>query len=292
MKLLVIIVTYNGSKWLDKCLSSVVNSTVNADAFIVDNGSTDGTVEFIKENYPEAKLIVSPENLGFGKANNIGLKYAIDNNYDYVYLLNQDAWVDNNVFEKLIDIKKNNPEFGIISPLQINAEQTKLDLNFNYCCPRVMISDACCNRLSPLYEVDKVMAAHWLISRDCILKIGGFSPVFPHYGEDDNFIDRAKFKKIKIGIATTVKGVHDREWRQSTKRHNIYRNKMHILVILSNPALNKKKRVNDCLKYCCKAMLSYRSIVPLINMLKLLCRYPQIRSSRINSINPLAFLNK
>lgn len=122
-KLLVIIVTYNGMKWLDKCLSSVINSTIKADLFIVDNGSTDGSIEFMKQNYPDARLVISKENLGFGKANNLGLQYAVDNNYDYVYLLNQDAWVEPDTFEKLVDIQKQNPTFGVLSPLQVNRKK-------------------------------------------------------------------------------------------------------------------------------------------------------------------------
>ena len=194
MKLLVIIVTYNGMKWIDKCLSSVNNSTIKADLFIVDNGSTDGTIEYIKEQYPEAHFIISKENLGFGRANNLGLRFALDNNYDFVYLLNQDAWVEENTFKNLIRINNKYPEYYIISPLQTNKEKTKLDANFSKFCSVDMSSDYICNQQpKEIYETDCAMAAHWMMSNRCIQDVGGFSPTFKHYGEDINYIDRIHY---------------------------------------------------------------------------------------------------
>ena len=71
----------------------------------------------------------SAENLGFGRANNLGLQYALDNRYDYVYLLNQDAWIFPDTFETLVDISKRYPEYGIISPLQMNSDLYHIDVN-------------------------------------------------------------------------------------------------------------------------------------------------------------------
>ena len=93
-QLLVIIVNYNGMKWLERCLSSLTSSTVPSDVYIVDNGSTDGSQDYIRSNFKDAIFVQSEENLGFGKANNIGLQYAYEKGYEYVYLLNQDAWVE------------------------------------------------------------------------------------------------------------------------------------------------------------------------------------------------------
>ena len=83
MKLLVIIVTYNAMQWAERCFSSLRNSIVRPDVFVVDNGSTDGTQIFVKEHYPDVMFHQSEENLGFGNANNMGLQHALDYNYDY-----------------------------------------------------------------------------------------------------------------------------------------------------------------------------------------------------------------
>lgn len=242
-RLLVIIVTYNGMKWLDRCLSSVVNASIPADLFIVDNGSTDGSIDFIKSNYPKSKFIESKENSGFGKANNLGLRYALDNGYDYVYLLNQDAWVDSNTFETLINVQKCNPEYGIISPLQINASRTKLDRIFAEYLPEKLASDSLLKiPLKNVYQTNFVMAAHWLVSINCIKQVGGFSPSFPHYGEDDNLIHRTIFHGLKVGICPKVSAVHDREFRKETDTHKKYMKYIYFLKIFNNPLLSDRKR--------------------------------------------------
>ena len=130
MKLLVVIVTYNAMQWAERCFDSLRKSTIVPDVFVVDNGSTDGTQTYIHEHYPEVIFQQSKENLGFGKANNIGLQYALDNEYDYVYLLNQDAWVMPDTFEKLIIVHKEHPEYGILSPFQMEANMEHIDKNF------------------------------------------------------------------------------------------------------------------------------------------------------------------
>src|SRR3569623_1941984 len=90
----VVIVTYNGMKWVDKCLHDVLQSDTNIKVVVIDNRSTDETVNFIKTNYPEIDLTETNENLGFGRANNIGIKQAVKANADYVFLLNQDGYVE------------------------------------------------------------------------------------------------------------------------------------------------------------------------------------------------------
>ena len=76
-KLLTIIVTYNGIRWIDRCIDSVIGSSVHSDIIVIDNGSTDGTQERIRERWNEVLLIQSDENLGFGRANNIGFDHAL-----------------------------------------------------------------------------------------------------------------------------------------------------------------------------------------------------------------------
>ena len=78
----VIVVTYNGLQWYDRCFSSLRQSNVPVSTVVVDNASNDGTVAYIKEHFPEIHLIESDKNLGFGGANNIGIRYALDQGCD------------------------------------------------------------------------------------------------------------------------------------------------------------------------------------------------------------------
>ncbi len=76
VKILVIIVTYNAMQWAERCFASLRKSTVKPDMLVVDNGSNDGTQEYIQQHFPEVIFHQSRDNLGFGKANNLGLHYA------------------------------------------------------------------------------------------------------------------------------------------------------------------------------------------------------------------------
>lgn len=230
-KILVIIVTYNGMEWMERCLDSVTRSTLPADIFIVDNGSTDGTQDYIRSCGKEIIFRQSGENLGFGRANNLGLQYAADNGYDYVYLLNQDAWVEEATFETLINVQRSHPEYGILSPMQIQANGHHMDRNFlngvaSRCVEGNFMEDLYFGTLQDVYEVKDVMAAHWLISMDCLRRTGGFSPTFRHYGEDNNYVDRVEYHGFKTGFVPATKAVHDRENRSDslgdpTRRINI-----------------------------------------------------------------------
>ncbi len=88
-----IIVTYNAMPWAERCFSSLQNSSVPVQTIVVDNGSTDGTQDFLKNIFPEIEFLQSSENLGFGKANNLGIEMAYKKGADFFYLMNQDAWI-------------------------------------------------------------------------------------------------------------------------------------------------------------------------------------------------------
>lgn len=223
----VIIVTYNGEKWINRCLSSVFNSTIKAIPIVVDNGSKDNTLNIIKEKFPQTIIMESGGNVGFGQANNKAIQYAIEKGAEYVYLLNQDAWVDNNVFEVLLSLMNKYPDYGIISPIQITANRTKIDKNFLHNdisderCPNLK-SDLLLGNLKDIYELYVAMAAHWMLRLSCVKRIGLFSDAFPHYGEDSNLMMRMHYHKIKIGLSPHVFGVHDREDRVNSAQKYAY----------------------------------------------------------------------
>lgn len=251
-KVLVIIVTYNAMEWIDRCLQSINDSEGFVDTYVIDNGSSDGTQQHIKTVYPHVYFVQSQENLGFGKANNIGFRHAIENNYEYVYLLNQDAWVFEDTLRTMVDVMESNPDYATLSPMQISASG-KIDFSFvaNCCsemaCPG-LISDIFNGQLKDLYTVTKTMAAHWLIPVRVLRKVGGFSPSFPHYGEDNDFQNRTVFFGYKNGICPTVKAVHDREYRQETIDRELYFYYIRYIRILSNINISLHKAFCSILK--------------------------------------------
>lgn len=214
-KLFPIIVTYKGQRWYDRCFGSLRQSTIPVQTIVVDNASNDGSVEYIKENFPEIHLIESKENLGFGRANNIAMRYALDHGCDYVFLLNQDAWVEPDTLEKLVDIAERHPDYGIVGPVQVNAERTKVlggvikflvnpdNVNLD------LFSDLVMQTVDEIYPVAEINAAAWLLPRKTLETVGGFDPIFLHYGEDWNYLSRVLYHGMKVGLTPHLKVVHD-----------------------------------------------------------------------------------
>jgi N-acetylglucosaminyl-diphospho-decaprenol L-rhamnosyltransferase len=91
MKIGVIIVTYNALLWEKRCLEPLARENKNGKVYIIDNGSTDGTQNVIRGKYPDFTFYQSDSNLGFGKANNLGFKLALEDECTNFLLLNQDA---------------------------------------------------------------------------------------------------------------------------------------------------------------------------------------------------------
>lgn len=200
----VIIVTYNGEHWLHKNLESLRASQYPVKTIVVDNNSTDSSVAIVK-SFPEVELIVSSSNLGFGQANNLGIKKAQEEGADYVFLLNQDAWIFTDTIEKLVKAASQDMSFGIISPFHLGGDEKTTDQNFETYWQRKIKTLA-----SGVDEVPFVNAAAWMLPVTVINKIGYFEPLFSHYGEDRNYSNRLRFHGYKTVVITDAKICHDR----------------------------------------------------------------------------------
>lgn len=214
MTAVVIIVTYNAMFYLQKCLDSCQTQRV----IVVDNNSTDETVPHIKKYYPKVHLLPQNKNLGFGRANNIGIKYALDQGFSDFFLLNQDAYLRAGTIEKLQILLRQNPDFGILSPIHLNGKGNMIDEYFsrylNISFTPNLFSDLILKRqLKSIYEVPFINAAGWLVSRNVLLNVGGFDPIFFHYGEDNNYCQRLLYHGFKIGVVPDTFILHDREKR-------------------------------------------------------------------------------
>ncbi len=214
-RILAIVVTFNGEEWIERSLESLTHSTVVPEVLVVDNGSTDDTVKMIRQKYPDVELVAAGKNLGFGKANNIGLRRVLSAGFEYAFLLNQDAWVRPDVIHELVEISRGYGSFGILSPVHLSGDGTRLDYKFAEYMSREACRDFCSDMflgtLGDVYDVDFVNAASWLISRECVQRVGGFSSLFFHYGEDVDYVKRARFRGFRIGVVPSAIAYHDRK---------------------------------------------------------------------------------
>lgn len=207
----IVVVSYNGEKWIRQCLDSTRETGLNLKVIVVDNGSVDSTAEIIKAEYPEVLFLQQGQNLGFGRANNLGIKKMLELNCEYVFLLNQDARLLPGTLSALVEIADSDKSLGILSPVHLNWEGTKFDPYV-----KVHISSSLTNWANDVlfgqekawYPIDFVPAALWLLRGEALLKVGGFDPLFTHRGEDNDLINRMKYHGYSIGIAPRVFACH------------------------------------------------------------------------------------
>lgn len=229
MKIFVVIATYNGEKWIEACLNSILTSSISITTVLVDNASNDGTVQLIKSKFKKpiqlrrVILLEQKENFGFGKANNIGLSYALLKEADFMFLLNQDAYLQESTIIELVKAYRNNKDYGIISPMHMNGDGTKLDKKFsNYIKVNTTLAFDSIqqNYSNTIYQIPFVNAAAWLLPRSILEKVGGFDPIFIHYGEDNNYCQRLSYHNLKIGVVPHVHICHDREFDNKTENRS------------------------------------------------------------------------
>lgn len=233
-------------RWIDRCLSSLRHSTMPTEVIVIDNCSTDGTRTFIPENYPEVIFKPQDKNIGFGQGNNIGLLYALHNNYDYALLLNQDAYLGETVLKELTS---HSDGATLLSPLHLNGSGTTYDHNFHLyslqkTCPQYL-ADVESSSVKPFYPIGEVCAACWLMPKALIEKVGGFNPLFAQYGEDNNYYQRMRYHGIGVRLVPSASVCHDRKIQGNMERYQSRQIERSMLITASNPNNGLVKTITE-----------------------------------------------
>lgn len=227
MNVSIIIVNYNTRELTKNCLNSIYEQTkgINFEVIVSDNGSTDGSIEMIKSDFPQVILIENNANLGFGKANNIGAKIAKGT---YLFFLNSDTiFLNNAVKEFFYYAQKNqNSEFlgsylfyddGEIANSYgsfTNPFLWTLKKNIYDFYPKILekrLSKIKQNRSDSIPKemyVDFITGADLFIKAEDFKKIGGFDEHFFMYHEDEDLARTALKNGIKSKLITTPKIIH------------------------------------------------------------------------------------
>ncbi|MDT3366028.1 MAG: glycosyltransferase family 2 protein [Bacteroidota bacterium] len=292
MKVLVIIVNYNGSRWIPK-VSEALRSEAEAlrkdgvvlDLFVFDNASEDGSVSLWTDAWPGVILQGSEGNLGFTAGNNAGFRYALEHGYDFVYLLNQDAWPCEGMFSQLLSCFR--PGYALLSPLQMTGDGAHYDPNF----ARDVLPKSRSDAKDSVHQVPRVMAAHWLVSCEALKQIGLFEPLLPLYGQDDNWCDRAAFHGFRVGCLDTARGIHDRAARKEPKDRIIYRNyymgSLVRLLDIRRPLWRQRLFVG---LFTLVKTVKYGSLQPLKYHRSLRRQLKEIRAARETTRKPAAYV--
>jgi GT2 family glycosyltransferase len=228
MDVSVIIVNYNTIELTKQCLLSIYDQTkdVNFEIIVVDNNSIDNSVNIIYDNFPQVTLISNLDNIGFGRANNLGVKIAKGK---YIFFLNSDTILLNNaikIFFNYMEEKNINSNIGALGAVMLDSN---LNLNYRnsyYEFPRLsmffkLVFKNIFSDLKKKYLVDSIklnneghisvdfiVGADLFIPRDVIDNIGAFDPDYFLYWEEVDLQFRMHKKKLRRLIIFGPQIVH------------------------------------------------------------------------------------
>lgn len=199
----IIIVNWNGKKFLKKCFSSLEKINYpNYEIILVDNGSTDGSVEYIKKNFPQVKIIQNKENLGFAEANNIGYQQAKGK---YILLLNNDTEVTPDFLNRLVTVLKSDEKIGVVQPkILLSSQPSKIETVGSYLTSTGFLyhfgweKDAKKPKYNLRQEIFSARGACMLIKKEVVEKVGLFDKDFFAYFEETDFCWRTWLAGYKI----------------------------------------------------------------------------------------------
>ncbi|ODG99016.1 glycosyltransferase [Nostoc sp. KVJ20] len=217
----IILVNYNGAEILVDCLNSIQKfiDIPNYEIILVDNASSDGSVELVAANYPYIRLVKQIENRGFGAGNNVGAKLATG---EFLLLLNTDTVLISNILPHLIQLMEADPQVGIIGPkllnpdgsLQISVspalgikgeyEARQIHQAYQQLSQRNLIEQ----KFQEIQEVDIVVGAAFFIRSSLFHDLGGFDENFFMYFEESDLCQRVQYQGYKIIYTPHISLIH------------------------------------------------------------------------------------
>jgi len=237
MDLSIIIVNYNTKKLLEDTIQSVIANVflIEYEIIVVDNASSDGSNEMVKQQYPQVKLIENKDNLGFPKANNLGIKEALG---QYILLLNSDTKVLDNCIESCLNYMDTNIDVGALG-CKLLLANGKLDHACKRGFPTPEASLYYILKLHKLFpankrfgqytlnylpideinEVDALTGAFMLVRKEVINKVGLLDETFFMYGEDLDWCFRIKESGYKVIYYPKAITIHYKGGSSKRKRY-------------------------------------------------------------------------
>ena len=226
MDLSVVILNYNVKSFLEQALRSTLAAMegLDGEVYVVDNGSTDGSVEMVRASFPQVHLIANEENVGFARGNNIALVKCRGRT---ILLLNPDTVVHRDTLRVMVDFMDRHPEAGAAGCKILNPDGT-LQLSCRRGFPTPGVAFFKIVGLSSLFpksrlfgrynltyldpdkiaEVDAVSGSFMMVRREVIERVGLLDETFFMYGEDLDWFYRIQQAGYKIYYVPTTEIVH------------------------------------------------------------------------------------
>ncbi len=202
----VVILNWNLREDTAECVRSVLDANDSRlHLLVVDNASEDGSAEYLKRLFPDLDLVLNPTNVGFSRGNNVGIRRALDEQAEYVFLLNNDTVVDAHMFDSLIACAASAADVGIVAPKILYYGQQDRIWHLGGRARRWLPVPETLGhnqrddgRFSAPFEVDYVTFCGALIKQRLLESIGLLDERFPFAYEDSDFCYRARAAGYRI----------------------------------------------------------------------------------------------
>lgn len=217
MRVLITILNYNGIHLLKKHLPSVTKTEYsNFDIVVIDNGSTDNSVQYIEKNFPNIKMVKSDTNLGFGRGNNLGVEKYPD--FDAYVFLNNDISVEKNWLNELVKVAQSDKSIGAVGPKILYSEKKGEEYTINSAGMIITKHHLAYDRYegskdsskyNVIEQVDVLTGGALLVKREVFEKIKGFNSKMFLYYEDVDLCLRIKDAGYKLYYCGSSVVYHD-----------------------------------------------------------------------------------
>jgi GT2 family glycosyltransferase len=202
----IVILNWNGKEDVLHCLSTLPRIRYpNWSATVVDNASTDGSVEAIRARYPEQRVLVMEKNLGFCGGNNRGIRDAIERGADYVLLLNNDTELHPDLLDELVRVAESDPRIGVVGCKNVSMADHRTvwgaygEIRYHRDLVELMGSRQPDGpQWTCVKDVDWVIGNGMMMRREAIERVGGFDENFFGYHEDVDWCERARKAGFRV----------------------------------------------------------------------------------------------
>lgn len=209
----VVVPNWNGKKVITDCLDSLLTQSFNARILVVENASTDGSLEFLQQKYPQVTVLVNQKNLGFAGGVNTGIRQAIEDGDEFVALINNDAVADKNWLKHLVHDMRANSDTGISTCKLLDASGKHIDstgemyTNWGLPYPRGR-GEAVSDHYDDRVEVFAASGGASLYRVKMLQEIGLFDEDFFAYYEDVDLSFRAQLAGWKVRYVPEAEAYH------------------------------------------------------------------------------------
>lgn len=196
----ILILCYNAVAWLERCLESVSATRYdNFRVYLLDNGSTDGSLSLVKRRFPWVEVIEHGTNLGFCEGNNRGIAIALADGASDIVLLNPDTWVEPDWLTPLVGLAEAEG-IGIAGSVQLDYHSAEFNSWTRTAVPHLLAELRSPENARPWIPVEWVEGSCLLVKREVLDQIGWLDPIYFAFYEEIDLCRRARAHGFTVGL--------------------------------------------------------------------------------------------